>query len=376
MDFETLCVHGGEQTDSLTGAIATPIYQSATFVHPGLGKSTGYDYTRQQNPTRERLEKLIAALEGGHEAIAFSSGMAAVSAFMEIFSPGDHIVASDDLYGGSIRLFQHISEKNGLKFSYGKTTEEVIALLSPDTKAVFLETPTNPMMRVYDIVAIAGAIKGSGILLAVDNTFLTPYYQTPLNLGADLVLHSGSKYLGGHNDTIAGFLVAGNETLAEKLRFITKTTGGGLAPFDSFLLIRGIKTLALRMERQQENAQVIAEWLARQPAVVAVNYPGLKTHPDYALSMRQASGFGGMISFTVTDHAVLARVLERVKVIKYAESLGGTESLITYPMLQTHADIPEAARIAKGIDDRLLRLSVGLEAVGDLIADLGQALAE
>lgn len=375
MDFETLCVHGGEQTDSLTGAIAAPIYQSATFVHPGLGESTGYDYTRQQNPTRERLEKLLAALEGACDAIAFSSGMAAISTFMELFKPGDHIVASDDLYGGSIRLFQHISEKNGLKFSYGKTTAEVIALIGADTKAVFLETPTNPMMRIYDIAAIAGAISGKDILLAVDNTFLTPYYQRPLALGADVVLHSGSKYLGGHNDTIAGFLAAGDEALAERLRFIAKTTGGGLAPFDSFLLIRGIKTLALRMDRQQESAQIIAEWLLGQPLVTAVNYPGIKTHPDYALSVRQASGFGAMISFSVADKAVLAQVLERVKVIKYAESLGGTESLITYPMLQTHADIPEKERIAKGIDDRLLRLSVGLETVRDLVADLAQALA-
>jgi cystathionine gamma-synthase len=320
------------------------------------------------------LEDTVAALEGGSNAVAFSSGMAAVSALMELFSPGDHIIASDDLYGGTFRLFSHISQKNGVKISYAGDLEQIKKEITPSTKAVIVETPSNPMMRVTDIAAVAAITKNRGFLLIVDNTFLTPYFQKPFSYGADIVLHSGTKYFGGHNDTLSGFLVVKDEGLAEKFRFIAKTTGGCLSPFDAFLIIRGIKTLAVRMERQQESARKIVHWLLEQRAVRKVYYPGLREHPEYEISRRQASGFGGMISFSVQNGQTAKKILESVKIIKYAESLGGVESLITYPVLQTHADIPESERIARGIDDCLLRLSVGLEAADDLIADLKQAM--
>jgi cystathionine gamma-synthase len=338
-----------------------------------VGQSTGFDYSRLLNPTNVHLEDTVAALEGGGQAIAFSSGMAAVSALMELFSPGDHIIASDDLYGGIFRLFTHISQKNGVNFSYAATLKDLEKEITPSTKAVFVETPSNPMMRVTDIAAAAVITQKRNLLLIVDNTFLTPYFQKPFSLGTDIVLHSGTKYLGGHNDTLAGLLVVKDSGLAEKLRFIAKTTGACLSPFDGFLIIRGIKTLAVRMERQQETAQKIVLWLLEQSAVKKVYYPGLREHPGYEISCRQASGFGGMLSFSVWDGQTAVRILESVKIIKYAESLGGVESLITYPMLQTHADLPESERIARGIDDCLLRLSAGLEAPDDLIADLKQA---
>ncbi|MCL1959003.1 MAG: PLP-dependent aspartate aminotransferase family protein [Spirochaetes bacterium] len=374
MDISTICVHGCEKKFDTTGAVAVPIFASATFAHPGVGQSTGFDYSRSLNPTAVHLEDTIAALEGGSQAVAFSSGMAAVSALMELFSPGDHIIASDDLYGGTFRLFSHISQKNGVKFSYAAALKDLEKEITASTKAVFIETPSNPMMRVTDIAAAAAITKKNNALLIVDNTFLTPYFQQPFSLGADVVLHSGTKYLGGHNDTLAGLLVVKDLSLSEKLRFIAKTTGGCLSPFDSFLIIRGIKTLAIRMERQQETALKIAHWLMEQNEVKKVHYPGLKDHPDYEISGRQTSGFGGMLSFSVRSGQTASKILESVKIIKYAESLGGVESLITYPVLQTHADIPERERNARGIDDCLLRLSVGLEASDDLIADLNQAL--
>jgi len=373
MDISTLCVHGCEKKFDTTGAVAVPIFASATFAHPGVGQSTGFDYSRSLNPTNVHLEDTVAALEGGSHAVAFSSGMAAVSALMELFSPGDHIIASDDLYGGTFRLFKHISEKNGVKFSYAAALKDIEKEITPSSKAIFIETPSNPMMNVIDIAAVAEIAKKHKLLFIVDNTFLTPYFQQPFSLGADIVLHSATKYLGGHNDTLAGVLVVKDNDLAEKLRFITKTTGGCPSPFDSFLIIRGIKTLAVRMERQQETAIKIAHWLLEQSAVKKVYYPGLKEHPDYELSRKQTSGFGGMISFSVKDGKTAEHILESVKVIKYAESLGGVESLITYPMLQTHADLPESERKARGIDECLLRLSVGLEAADDLIADLKQS---
>jgi len=374
MDISTICVHGCEKKFDTTGAVAVPIFASATFAHPGVGQSTGFDYSRSLNPTNVHLEDTVAALEGGSHAVAFSSGMAAVSALMELFSPGDHIIASDDLYGGTFRLFKHISEKNGVKFSYAAKAKDIEKEVTPSTKAIFIETPSNPMMNVIDIAAVAEIVKKHKLLFIVDNTFLTPYFQQPFSLGADIVLHSATKYLGGHNDTIAGLLVVKDSSLDEKLRFIAKTTGGCLSPFDSFLIIRGIKTLAVRMERQQETAIKIAHWLLEQSAVKKVYYPGLKEHPDYELSRKQTSGFGGMISFSVKDGKTAEHILESVKVIKYAESLGGVESLITYPMLQTHADLPESERKARGIDECLLRLSVGLESAEDLIADLKQAI--
>ena len=376
MDISTLCVHGSEDRTNSTGAISVPIYQSATFVHPGVGASTGYDYSRVQNPTREQLEKIVAKLESGVDAIAFSSGMAAITAMMELFKPGDHIIASDDLYGGSHRLFTHISMKNGLSFSYVNTAD-ITAIknnLRDNTKAVFIETPTNPMMDVTDIAAVAQITREHNLLLIVDNTFLTPYYQNPLLLGADIVVHSGTKYLSGHNDTLGGLLVARTNEIAEQLRFIYKTTGACLSPFDSWLMIRGIKTLAIRMDKQQENAMRIANWLLTHPKVKAVYYAGLPTHTGYEISKKQARGFGAMISFKVDSEITARRLLENVQVVLYAESLGGVETLITYPMLQTHADIPQEEREKKGIDERLLRLSVGIENVEDIIADLDRSL--
>lgn len=376
MDINTLCIHGGGTDKDPTGAVSIPIYQSATFAHPGVGQSTGYDYSRVQNPTREHLEKTVAALEGGVDALAFSSGMAAIAALMELFRPGDHILATDDLYGGSVRYFGSISSKNGMSFDYIDTSdmEKVKKSLKPETKAIFIETPTNPMMQVTDIAALACLTRERNILLIVDNTFLTPYFQRPLALGADIVIHSGTKYLGGHNDTLAGFIVTNRTDLSERLRFIYKTVGSCLAPFDSWLISRGIKTLAVRMEKQQENALGLARWLCGHPKVAAVHYVGLPDHPGYEVNRRQSAGFGAMISFETTDEATARRVLERVRLIQYAESLGGVESLITYPILQTHADIPEPERSARGIGSRLLRLSVGLEAFEDLKADLDAAL--
>ena len=374
MDIETLCIHGSKKSYDTTGAICVPIFTSATYSHPGVGVSTGFDYSRTQNPTREHLENTIAALEGGCGAVAYSSGMAAASALMELFTPGDHIVASDDLYGGSYRLFEQISVKNGITFSYADSVKDLIASISLSTKAIFIETPTNPMMQVVSIAAVSEITKKHGLLLIVDNTFLTPYFQRPLSLGADIVLHSATKYLGGHNDALAGLLVAKNVDVYERLRAITNTTGAVLSPFDSYLITRGIKTLAVRMERQQETAQKLARWLEDREEVSRVYYVGLPNHPNLETTLKQSSGFGGMISFSVRNEEIAVKLLERVKVIQYAESLGGVESLITYPALQTHGDIPEEIRIARGIDSRLLRLSVGLESANDLICDLQQAL--
>ncbi|MDR0502450.1 MAG: PLP-dependent aspartate aminotransferase family protein [Treponema sp.] len=377
MDISTICIHGCEKKYDATGAVSVPIFASSTFAHPGVGQSTGFDYSRSQNPTKEHLEHTVTALEGGAETIAFSTGMAAISVFMELFSPGDHIVASYDLYGGTFRLFSHISEKNGITFSYAANLQEISEKITSATKAVFIETPTNPMMNVLDIAAVAQLTQltqSKKILLIVDNTFLTPIFQRPLSLGADIVLHSGTKYLGGHNDALAGLLTVKEKDLAERLRFISNTTGGCLSPFDSFLIIRGIKTLAVRMERHQETALAVARWLLTQNKIKKVYYIGLQDHPDYAVSCSQASGFGGMISFTVNDELTAVSILENVKLIKYAESLGGTESLITYPLLQTHADLPQEEREARGINACLLRLSVGLEAADDIIQDLKQAI--
>ncbi|GHU49414.1 cystathionine gamma-synthase [Clostridia bacterium] len=376
MKQETACIHGAKNDTHQTGAICVPIYQSSTFAHPGVGESTGYDYSRSQNPTREHLEGIVAKLEHGNYALAFATGMAAQTALMELFSPGDEIVASDDLYGGAIRLFDNISTKNGLKITYVDTSDinAVKEALSEKTKAVYIETPSNPMIHVSDIRAIKKLIEGTDALLIVDNTFLTPFFCRPLDLGADIVLHSGTKYLGGHNDTLAGLLVSKDEIIAEKLRFIYKTTGACLSPLDSFLIIRGIKTLALRMERAQENARKLAEWLLTKERVLKVHYAGLESHPSYELSKRQGDGFGAMISIEVDSAETAVHILESVKIILYAESLGGVETLITYPLLQTHADVPEEKRLLTGINDRLLRISVGVEHIDDLIDDLEQAL--
>ncbi len=382
MDYQinTKCLHGNHEKKPVdnTGTISFPIYQTATFAHPSVGNSTGYDYSRSQNPTREQLEQIVASIEGGAQAVAFSSGMAAVNALMEIFKPGDHILASDDLYGGSIRIFDHINMKNGLDISYINTSEigDVMNSIRPNTKAIFVETPTNPMMNVTDLRKISELAKQHGLLVIVDNTFLSPYFQNPIALGADVVLHSGTKFLGGHNDTLAGLLVLATDELAEKIRFISKTTGAGLSPFDSWLILRGIKTLPIRMEAQQKNALALANWLENQPKVTSVYYIGLPSHPGYEINKTQSRGFGSMISFHVDKEATAVNILNKVKLIQYAESLGGVESLITYPMLQTHADIPEDIREEKGINRLLLRLSVGIEHIDDLIADLEQAIAD
>ena len=378
MKIKTKCVHGNIIENNPTGAISVPIYQAATFVHPGVGQSTGYDYSRLQNPTREHVEKIVANLENGIDALAFSSGMAAIMAVMELFEPQDHIICSDDLYGGSQRLFDNISKKNQLEIDYidSSNSSAVKNLINNKTKAIYIETPTNPLMKVSDIKAIAEIAQENKLLLIVDNTFLTPYFQKPLELGADIVVHSGTKYLAGHNDTLAGFLVVKENIVAEKLRFIYKTIGACLAPFDSWLVIRGLKTLALRLAAQESNAVKIANYLKTVDSVKKVYYIGLPEHPSYDITLQQSSGFGAMISFAVNKPAVAIRLLEKIKVVQYAESLGGVESLLTYPMLQTHADVPPEIRQAKGIDEHLLRLSVGIEDVEDLIADLEQAFEE
>ena len=353
-EIETKCIHLEEEENSINhyGAISYPIYQSATYAHPGVGQSTGYDYSRLQNPTREHLEKTVASLENGIDALAFSSGMAAITLMMELFKPGDHLIVDADLYGGSIRLFNHVSEKNGIEFSSVDCHKEnVAAYIRENTKAVYIETPTNPMMNVTDIKALAEITKKHNILLIVDNTFLSPYFQNPLDLGADIVVHSGTKYLGGHNDTLAGFLVTNREDISERFRFLIKTTGAGLAPFDCFLIQRGIKTLGVRMDRAQENAIEIAKWLKEQDIVKKVVYPGFKEHPGYEIMKKQARGFGAMLTFELTKKEYAINILEKVRMIKYAESLGGVETLITYPMTQTHADVPEHIRKQNGITD-------------------------
>lgn len=376
--INTRCLHlDNEDEGSLHfGAISYPIYQTATYVHPGVGRSTGYDYSRLQNPTRERLEKVIAGLEGGIDAFALSSGMAAITLLMEIFKPGDHIIVEADLYGGSIRLFDNVSVKNDIEITYLNCSEDDIASKVKDnTKAIYIETPTNPMMNVSDIEAIAKIAKDNGLILIVDNTFLSPYFQNPLKLGADVVIHSGTKFIGGHNDTLAGFIVTDNEEIREKLRFLIKTTGAGLAPFDSWLILRGVKTLGIRMERSQENAIAIAKWLKEQKLVTKVYYPGLEDHPGYELMKRQAGGFGSMITFDIDSKEHALEILEKVDIIKFAESLGGCETLITYPTTQTHADVPEEVRLKNGITDRTLRLSVGIEDKEDLLRELEEVFA-
>ena len=371
--IDTRCLHleENEAKADTYGAVSFPIYQTATFAHKGVGQSTGYDYSRLQNPTREQLEKIVASLEKGIDALAFASGMAAIATLMELFKPGDHLVVDSDLYGGSIRLFQNISEKNGIEItSIDFWKEDVSKYITDKTKAIYIETPTNPMMNVTDIRKLTEFTKSRNLMLIVDNTFLSPYFQNPLELGADVVVHSGTKYLGGHNDTIAGFLVTNQESISERLRFVLKTTGAGLSPFDSWLVLRGIKTLALRMERAQENAFALATWLKGQNHVTKVIYPGLPEHPGHEIMKKQARGFGGMLTFEVDSKEFALSVLNHVKLIQFAESLGGTESLITYPITQTHADVPKDKLAANGITDRILRMSVGIESKEDLITEL------
>lgn len=376
--IETICVHGGDHKfpDSRE-SLSMPIYQTAAFAHPDLGHSPDrFYYTRLTNPTRNHLQETVAALEGAKSAIAFTSGMAAITAVLELFAPGDRIVASSDLYGGTVLLFDSVCKKNGLKPELTDTTDAdaVRAAITPGTKAVYIETPSNPMMNVTDIRLCAALAHSVGAILIVDNTFLSPYFQNPIALGADIVIHSGTKYLGGHNDTIAGFVCLKDDTYSEKLYKISYTLGATLSPFDSWLMIRGIKTLAIRMERAQENAIAIANWLKQQKNVTKIYYVGLPEHPGYAVNASQSRGSGAMLSFTVATPELAQQVLAKVKIFTFAESLGGPESLITFPATQTHADVAEADRLKLGITDSLLRMSVGLENAKDLIADLDQAL--
>lgn len=376
--LNTRCLHLEETEGKLEhyGAISYPIYQTATYEHPEAGQSTGYDYSRLQNPTREHLEKMIAGLESGIDAFALSTGMAAITLLMELFRPGDHLIVEADLYGGSIRLFDHVNKKNNYEFTHLNCAEDDIeGAIQDNTKAIYIETPTNPMMNVSDIAAIAEIAKKHGLLLIVDNTFLSPYFQNPLKLGADIVVHSGTKFLGGHNDTLAGFLVTNNEEVSDRLRFLIKTTGAGLAPFDCWLILRGMKTLGIRMERSQENAIRIAEWLKTQNIVRKVYYPGLPEHPGYEIMKKQARGFGSMITFQVDSKEHALQILKQVRMIKFAESLGGVETLITYPTTQTHADVPEEVRLKNGITPCTLRLSTGIEDIEDLLGELSEVFA-
>ncbi len=376
--IETLCVHGGDHGFSdAARSITVPIYQSAAFSHlqPGHNEH-GFDYTRISNPTRQHLEETVGALEGAKKTIAFSSGMAAIGCVFELFAPGDHIVCSEDLYGGTVLLMNLVAKKNGLRFSFVDTTdrEKIAAAMEPGTKAIYIETPSNPMMNVTDIRYCGELSRQYGSLLIVDNTFLSPYFQNPIALGADIALHSGTKFLGGHNDTISGFLCMADPALGQRLHQIAYAQGSTLSPMDSYLMIRGIKTLAVRMERQQQTALAIAQWLKQQPKVTGVYYVGLPEHPGYALNASQSRGSGSMLSFSLDSHETARKLLQGVKLATFAESLGGPETLITIPALQTHKDVAPEDLKRLGITDSLLRMSVGLENAQDLIADLEQAM--
>jgi cystathionine gamma-synthase/cystathionine beta-lyase len=374
---ETRLAQLGVGFDDQTGAISIPIHPSATYRHPGVGESTGYDYTRSGNPTRQVLEEGLADLEGGCRALAFSSGMAALTTFFLHFSQGDHLVVSEDLYGGTYRVLDQIFADFGLSVTYVDTTDTsaVARAINSETKALLIETPGNPLLGISDLEALGKLCREKKILYAVDNTFLSPILQKPFEYGADVVIYSATKYLGGHNDLCAGVLVAREEELSERLYFLQNSTGAVLPPFDCWLLIRSLKTLSLRIERQCRNAEKIAEWLQKQVKVTDIYYPGLEEHPGHELSRKQAQDFGAMLSFRVDTEETARTVLKRLQLISFAESLGGVESLMTLPAVQTHADIPEAERARLGICERLLRLSVGTESVDDIIADLEQALS-
>lgn len=376
LHFDSKAVHGALGHDPMTGAVSFPIFQTSTFRHKGLGESTGFDYSRLQNPTRQELERTMAILEEGLEGFAFSSGQAANMAIFTILNPGDHVLLSDDIYGGTFRIGDDIFSRYGITFEYVDmcNLEEVKAHVTENTKMFFIETPTNPMMKVADIEEISKIAKSIGALTVVDNTFLTPYFQKPLTIGADVVVHSGTKFIGGHNDTIAGLVVVKTQELADHMRLQIKTHGNMLAPLDCWLLLRGIKTLPLRMERHQENAMKVANWLRTQPKVTKVFFAGFEDHPQYEISKKQTSGFGGMISFNVDSLETVKQVLAKVDMIMFAESLGGTETLITYPRTQTHESIKEEVRQKLGINETFLRLSVGIEHADDIIRDLDQAL--
>lgn len=372
----TRLIHGGTGPDPLTGAVTTPIYQVSTYRQEGVGKHKGYEYSRTGNPTRASLEALIAQLEGGERGLAFASGLAALSTILMLFGAGDHLVVGDDVYGGTYRLLARVFSRFGLQTTFVESSdlEQVEQAIGPRTRAVLVESPSNPLLKVTDLKAVADLAHSRGLLLIVDNTFMTPYWQRPLELGADVVWHSGTKYLGGHSDVVAGLVVAKSPELGEQLHFLQNAAGGVLGPQDSYLLTRGIRTLGVRMKEHEANAGRIASWLDEQPQIRQVFYPGLQTHPGHGVQAAQAAGFGGMVSFDVGSHEAAARLVERVQLFALAESLGAVESLISIPARMTHASIPPERRAELGIGDGLVRLSVGIEDCDDLLEDLAQAL--
>jgi cystathionine gamma-lyase len=378
MKFATACIHAGQSPDPTTGAIMTPIYQTSTFVQAAPGKHTGYEYARTGNPTRTALEANLAALEGGTHGVCFSSGSGAMDGVMRLLSAGDHVVTCDDVYGGTYRLFTQIFARYGLEFSFADMSDprKVQAVITPHTKLVWLETPTNPTLKVLDIASIAAVAHKAGALVVVDNTFASPYLQQPLALGADIVVHSLTKYMGGHSDVVGGAALTKDAKLAERLHYIQNATGAVPGPMDCFLVLRGTKTLHIRMERHCENALRIAQYLDTHHAVGHVYYPGLPQHPQHALAKEQMRAFGGMVSFRLKNDSLerASKLCSSTKLFSLAESLGGVESLIEHPAIMTHASIPKAVRESYGVNDSLIRLSVGIEDCDDLIADLGQAL--
>lgn len=376
MRIESRLAQIGSVSDPVTGAVSYPVYQATAFRHPKLGQSTGFDYSRTSNPTRKVLEEAFAELESGDAAFACSTGMAALQTVFALFSQGDHLLVSLDLYGGTYRLIEQVLTRFGITADYVDTDdlEGLEHLRKPNTKALLIETPTNPLMMITDLRKTSAWAKERGLLTIVDNTLLTPYFQRPLELGADIVVHSASKYLGGHNDVLAGLIAVKGKALAEQIAFLHNSIGAVLGPQDAWLLMRGMKTLAIRMERHAYNADRITRYLKEHPLVTEVFYPGLPDHPGYEIQKKQSSGNTGIFSFRVRDARLVEPILRHIRLIAFAESLGGVESLMTYPTVQTHADIPEEIRKRVGVDDRLLRYSVGIEHVDDLIADLEQAL--
>lgn len=378
MKFGTKAIHAGQAPDPSTGAIMTPIYQTSTYVQDGPGGHQGYEYSRTQNPTRTALEANIAALENGRYGLAFGSGMAAIDAVVKLLKPGDEVVSTNDLYGGTYRIFTKIFEPYGIKFSFTgmQSAEEVERHITANTKLIWVETPTNPMLNVIDIAAMGALARKHNCLLGVDNTFASPYLQTPMDLGADIVMHSATKYIGGHSDLVMGLLVVKDDTLAERLYFIQNSCGAVPGPQDCFLALRGIKTLHVRLEQHCKNAALIADFLSKHPKVDKVYWPGFDSHPGHAVAARQMRGFGGMVSFTLKSGLLeeAVQVLKRSHLFACAESLGGVESLIGHPATMTHASIPKAEREKTGVVDTLIRLSVGIEDAEDLIADLNHSL--
>ncbi|MCW6109167.1 trans-sulfuration enzyme family protein [Clostridium sporogenes] len=378
MKIESLLIHGGIDGDKHTGAVNVPIYQTSTYKQFKFGENTGYEYSRTGNPTREALEKLVAELEEGHKGFAFASGLAAITAVLSLFKSGDKIVISNNVYGGTFRVLDKVFNHFDIKYSIVDTSnlDEVKNSIDETVKAIYIETPTNPLMDITDIEAISKIAKEKGIYTIVDNTFMTPYLQKPISLGADIVIHSATKYLGGHSDIVSGIAVVNSEELAERLHFIQNSTGGILAPLDSFLLIRGIKTLAIRMDKHNSNAKLIAEFLRERDEVVKVYYPGFDTHPGHKIQSKQANGYGGMISFVLKDGYDYKKFFESLKMITFGESLGGVESLACHPASMTHGAIPYELRQKVGIVDNLIRLSIGIENADDLIEDLKNAFKE